>query len=163
MADNDMRASNAWGTYARHLKDEGRELVGNEASISLSAFGAGWRARLDAALGSVGIRDGRDGKETDIIRDQMDMLRREHARAFDVLFRDYEHNRRQQRQIEAMREQIRVLGGDPIDAPAHRRISEQRREIKRLTKLATMLYGEIAQQSPGPVSGIADQKDRNDD
>jgi hypothetical protein len=100
---------------------------------SYMKFKAGWVARVNAArtsLGSYSV-DGSDAVMYETMR-----LLEEHIRHLDrLVFSNWRVGNERAREIEKLRLMIRESGGDPDDAPLWRRISEQRKEIRRLSRL----------------------------
>lgn len=100
---------------------------------SYMKFKAGWMARANAARTSLGSYtvDADDAVMFETMR-----LLEEHIKHLDrLMFSDWRVGNERARKIEALNAMIRGSGGDPDEAPLWRRISEQRREIRRLTKL----------------------------
>lgn len=95
-------------------------------------FKAGWTGRVNAARASLNSYsvDGADAVMYEAMR-----LLEEHIRHLDrTVFSTWRVNNERAREIDKLRLMIREMGGEPDDAPLWRRISEQRKEIRRLTR-----------------------------
>lgn len=95
-------------------------------------FKAGWMARIHAARASIGSYsvDGADAVMYETMR-----LLEKHINHLDrLVYSNYRVGNERARRIEDLQRMIRESGKDPVDAPLWRRVSEQRREIKRLAR-----------------------------
>lgn len=122
-----QRMEIAFASYLDAHPDETRE-------AAYMRFKAGWSARVTAARQSIGSYS---TSASDAVMYEAMRLLEEHVKHLNRLaFSEYRVSNERTREIDRLRHMIRESGADPDDAPLWRRISEQRKQIRRLQKEA---------------------------
>lgn len=124
---DDKRTHSAWEAWTVRQREEDPAVEYSDLAPAYRPFMDGWHARTEAAMRVLPDAD------MAIVQDQIDMLRKGNKRIFDMLVQRNSNDRMHSRMVDALRRQVAMLRGDPIDAPAYRRIIMQRQEIKRIT------------------------------
>ena len=106
------------------------------------AFSAAWHARVRVAREAIGRSSElpHEAMVAHLIHKLEDHIRHLDKIALNV----WRGNRSRARDVESLRHMLREKNLDPRDAPAWRRISEQRKEIRRLVKENDRLRGYLA-------------------
>lgn len=115
-----------------------------ERSEAHGPFSAAWHARVRVARQLHGSYsdDPHEALTFYVIRKL-----EEHIRHLDgLIFSEWRASRVIKREAESLRHMLREKALDPADAPAWRRISEQRKEIRRLTRDNDILRGKLARE-----------------
>lgn len=143
---HDMALNDSYALWCKRLFAEHPERrTATDGESHFGAFCAGWHYRYETAASRVGLRDDTD---LAVIHGHLNWLESEHRRAWDQVMKSHYQAAGYRRILASQREQIVALKGDPIEAPAYKRIANQRREIKRLTQELHALRGSLSEE-PG--------------
>lgn len=155
-ATEDMRMHKAFDVWCEHRNEEHPEWRRGNPTDPMRPFFDGWQARFDAAT----VAFSTEG-DVGLIQDQLNLLERQYDRAWGEYFKAHKKIAMYQRLLESQREMIRNRGGDPIEAPAWRRISEQRKELRSLHRENLRLKGAIADLESAAVGFPKEVKDND--
>lgn len=124
-----------------HFQSWLQEHPDRERAQDFAAFNAGWAARTLAA--SRGTLAG----DFEVLRDWVELYRKDAHRIFEQTIRTYSASLADKRLIEGLRAQILALKANPDDAPAYKRIANQRRELRESRAEIDRLRNELLELS----------------
>ncbi|MEV4777476.1 hypothetical protein [Microbacterium sp. LWH12-1.2] len=113
-----------------------------ERATAHAPFSAAWHARVRVAR--QGLSSYSDEPTEAMMFYVIKRLEGHISHLDKLLFSEWRTDRGRKREIASLHHMIREAGKDPDDAPLWRRISEQRKEIKRLNRDNDILRGQLA-------------------